>query len=120
MAFFSWPSRGSVAAYPADEASIEASEGAIAQFLGYDGFGHAPSSGINEWFGMRTSGLRSGSVNHSGNRIWTSEQPWLSCRCPSPLISPKFGAWLDACRYRNRTRIVSGSRDNSTQPNRSS
>ena len=32
-AFFSWPSRGSVAAYPADEASIEASEGAIAQFL---------------------------------------------------------------------------------------
>ena len=27
---------------------------------------------------------------------------------------------LDACRSRNRTRIVSGSRDNSTQPNRSS
>ena len=32
-AFFSWPSRGSVAAYPADEASIEASERAITQFL---------------------------------------------------------------------------------------
>src|SRR5262249_34687796 len=29
MAFFSWPSRGSVHAYPADEATIEASEGAI-------------------------------------------------------------------------------------------
>lgn len=32
-AFFSWPSRGEVAAYPADEASIEASERAIADFL---------------------------------------------------------------------------------------
>ena len=32
-AFFSWPSRGSVAAYPADEASIEASERAITDFL---------------------------------------------------------------------------------------
>ena len=32
-AFFSWPSRGSVMAYPADEASIEASEGAITDFL---------------------------------------------------------------------------------------
>lgn len=32
-AFFSWPSRGNVAAYPADEASIEASEGAITEFL---------------------------------------------------------------------------------------
>ncbi len=32
-AFFSWPSRGSVRAYPADEASIEASEPAITQFL---------------------------------------------------------------------------------------
>lgn len=32
-AFFSWPSRGTVAAYPADEASIEASEGAITEFL---------------------------------------------------------------------------------------
>jgi esterase/lipase superfamily enzyme len=32
-AFFSWPSRGSVAAYPADEASIEASEAAITDFL---------------------------------------------------------------------------------------
>ena len=32
-AFFSWPSRGTVAAYPADEASIEASEAAITQFL---------------------------------------------------------------------------------------
>jgi esterase/lipase superfamily enzyme len=32
-AFFSWPSRGSVAAYPADEASIEASEQAITDFL---------------------------------------------------------------------------------------
>lgn len=32
-AFFSWPSRGSVVAYPADEASIEASERAITDFL---------------------------------------------------------------------------------------
>lgn len=32
-AFFSWPSRGSVAAYPADEATIEASEAAITDFL---------------------------------------------------------------------------------------
>jgi len=32
-AFFSWPSRGSVAAYPADEASIEGSEQAITDFL---------------------------------------------------------------------------------------
>src|SRR5712691_5598722 len=32
-AFFSWPSRGSVAAYPVDEASIEASERAITDFL---------------------------------------------------------------------------------------
>jgi esterase/lipase superfamily enzyme len=32
-AFFSWPSRGNVAAYPVDEASIEASEGAITDFL---------------------------------------------------------------------------------------
>lgn len=32
-AFFSWPSRASVAAYPADEATIEASEGAITDFL---------------------------------------------------------------------------------------
>ncbi|MCK6437201.1 alpha/beta hydrolase [Rivihabitans pingtungensis] len=32
-AFFSWPSRGKVAAYPADEASIEASEPAISAFL---------------------------------------------------------------------------------------
>lgn len=32
-AFFSWPSRGSVLAYPADEASIEASERAITEFL---------------------------------------------------------------------------------------
>ena len=32
-AFFSWPSRGAVAAYPADEASIEASEQAITDFL---------------------------------------------------------------------------------------
>ena len=32
-AFFSWPSRGSVIAYPADEASIEASEQAITDFL---------------------------------------------------------------------------------------
>ncbi len=32
-AFFSWPSRGSAAAYPVDEASIEASEPAITQFL---------------------------------------------------------------------------------------
>ncbi len=32
-AFFSWPSRGSVTAYPVDEASIEASERAITEFL---------------------------------------------------------------------------------------
>jgi esterase/lipase superfamily enzyme len=32
-AFFSWPSRGSALSYPADEASIEASEGAIVRFL---------------------------------------------------------------------------------------
>jgi esterase/lipase superfamily enzyme len=32
-AFFSWPSRGNVAAYPVDEASIEASERAITDFL---------------------------------------------------------------------------------------
>lgn len=32
-AFFSWPSRGNVAAYPADEATIEASERAITEFL---------------------------------------------------------------------------------------
>ena len=32
-AFFSWPSRGRVAAYPSDEAAIEASEGAITKFL---------------------------------------------------------------------------------------
>ena len=32
-AFFSWPSRGAVAAYPADEATIEASEQAITDFL---------------------------------------------------------------------------------------
>lgn len=32
-AFFSWPSRGSVAAYPADKAGIEASEPAITEFL---------------------------------------------------------------------------------------
>jgi esterase/lipase superfamily enzyme len=33
MAFFSWPSQGSTGAYPADEATIEASEGAIADFM---------------------------------------------------------------------------------------
>jgi esterase/lipase superfamily enzyme/GNAT superfamily N-acetyltransferase len=32
-AFFSWPSKAMVAQYPADEAAIEASEGAIADFL---------------------------------------------------------------------------------------
>lgn len=32
-AFFSWPSKGSVTAYAADEASIEASEGVITDFL---------------------------------------------------------------------------------------
>ena len=32
-AFFSWPSRGNVTAYPADEATIEASERAITDFL---------------------------------------------------------------------------------------
>jgi len=31
--FFSWPSRGTVQAYPADEATIEASEAAITDFL---------------------------------------------------------------------------------------
>lgn len=33
MAFYSWPSKGSLKGYPADEASIEASEGFIADFL---------------------------------------------------------------------------------------
>ncbi len=33
MAFFSWPSRGTVTAYPTDEASIEAIERAITDFL---------------------------------------------------------------------------------------
>jgi esterase/lipase superfamily enzyme len=33
MAFFSWPSQGSTSAYMADEATIEASEAAITQFL---------------------------------------------------------------------------------------
>ena len=33
MAFFSWPSRGALGGYAADEASIEASEAAIADFL---------------------------------------------------------------------------------------
>jgi esterase/lipase superfamily enzyme len=33
MAFFSWPSQGSTRAYPADEATIEASEGAITDFM---------------------------------------------------------------------------------------
>jgi esterase/lipase superfamily enzyme len=33
MAFYSWPSKGSLDGYPADEASIEASEGFIADFL---------------------------------------------------------------------------------------
>jgi esterase/lipase superfamily enzyme len=33
MAFFSWPSQGSPGAYPADEATIEASEGVIAEFM---------------------------------------------------------------------------------------
>lgn len=32
-AFFAWPSRGTVSAYPADEATIEASEAAITRFL---------------------------------------------------------------------------------------
>ncbi len=32
-AFFSWPSRGSAVAYPADEATLEASEWAITEFL---------------------------------------------------------------------------------------
>jgi esterase/lipase superfamily enzyme len=32
-AFFSWPSRGAIRAYPADEATIEASEPAITDFL---------------------------------------------------------------------------------------
>jgi esterase/lipase superfamily enzyme len=32
-AFFSWPSRGTLAGYPVDEASIEASEAAITRFL---------------------------------------------------------------------------------------
>jgi esterase/lipase superfamily enzyme/tetratricopeptide (TPR) repeat protein len=33
MAFFSWPSRGALDGYSADEATIEASEGAIADFM---------------------------------------------------------------------------------------
>jgi esterase/lipase superfamily enzyme len=33
MAFFSWPSQGSTRRYPADEATIEASEGVIADFM---------------------------------------------------------------------------------------
>jgi esterase/lipase superfamily enzyme len=33
MAFFSWPSQGATGGYPADEATIEASEGAIANFM---------------------------------------------------------------------------------------
>jgi esterase/lipase superfamily enzyme len=33
MAFFSWPSQGSTGGYPADEATIEASEGVIADFM---------------------------------------------------------------------------------------
>jgi esterase/lipase superfamily enzyme len=33
VGFFSWPSRGSIPAYAADEATLEASEGAIADFL---------------------------------------------------------------------------------------
>jgi esterase/lipase superfamily enzyme/tetratricopeptide (TPR) repeat protein len=33
MAFFSWPSQGSTSGYPADEATIEASEGVIADFM---------------------------------------------------------------------------------------
>jgi len=33
MAFFSWPSKGGLADYPADEATIEASEGVIADYL---------------------------------------------------------------------------------------
>ncbi|MFK0731826.1 MAG: alpha/beta hydrolase, partial [Gloeotrichia echinulata HAB0833] len=33
MAFYSWPSRGKLVSYPADEATIEASERYIAEFL---------------------------------------------------------------------------------------
>lgn len=33
MAFYSWPSRGTIAAYPADEATIEASEPFLTEFL---------------------------------------------------------------------------------------
>jgi len=33
MAFFGWPSQGSTRGYPADEATIEASEGVIADFM---------------------------------------------------------------------------------------
>jgi esterase/lipase superfamily enzyme len=33
MAFYSWPSQGTLQGYPADEASIEASEGYIADYL---------------------------------------------------------------------------------------
>jgi esterase/lipase superfamily enzyme len=33
MAFFSWPSQGSTRGYPADEATIEATEGVIAEFM---------------------------------------------------------------------------------------
>jgi esterase/lipase superfamily enzyme len=33
MAFYSWPSKGTLTGYPADEAAIEASEGFITDFL---------------------------------------------------------------------------------------
>lgn len=45
-AFFSWPSGGSVMAYPADEAAIEASEQAITDFL-VDFAAHCPADRIH-------------------------------------------------------------------------
>lgn len=45
-AFFSWPSRGTVTAYPVDEASIEASEAAITDFL-VDFAGHCEAEKVH-------------------------------------------------------------------------
>lgn len=44
MSFFSWPSRGKTGAYIPDTASIEASEGAIAEYLGHFASLHELSS----------------------------------------------------------------------------
>jgi len=61
-AFFSWPSRGSLVSYPADEATIEASEGAITDFTSATQFS---VNGIlvdatNATFPDGTMGLRKG------------------------------------------------------------